>query len=88
MKKRLQLVKMVLKGRVPLSDAIEQLGLKMTTARFIINKYRETGTFPRRKFKKRCKKEGICKLEDLEPNHSIVMPPSPSSEPLEDFLKV
>lgn len=88
MKKRLQLVKMVLKGRVPLSDAIEQLGLKMTTARFIINKYRETGTFPRRKFKKRCKKQEICKLEDSEPYPSIHMAPSPSFEHLNDFLKV
>lgn len=68
MKKRLQLVKMVLKSRVPISEAIEHLGLKMTTARFIINKYRETGTFPRRKFKKRSQKLTKCKLEDLEPH--------------------
>jgi len=46
------LVKMVLKKGIPLTDVIDQLNIKITTARFILNKYKETGTFPRRKFKK------------------------------------
>jgi transposase len=61
------LVKLVLKRGVPISEAIEELGLKITTARFIINKYKETGTFPRRKFKKRASKPKqlpSCKLEE------------------------
>jgi transposase len=60
------LVKLVLKKGVPIAEAIEELGLKITTARFIINKYKETGTFPRRKFKKRpnkTKDSRICKQE-------------------------
>lgn len=46
------LVKLVLKKGIPLGEAVNQLSLKITTARFIINKYKETGTFPRRKFRK------------------------------------
>ena len=46
------LVKKVLKEKVPLKDAIEILGIKLTTARFIINKYQKNGTFPRRKLKR------------------------------------
>jgi len=52
MKNRKLLVKMVLNKGVPLADVIGQLNIKVTTARFIIKKYKETGTFPRRKFKK------------------------------------
>lgn len=64
----MQLVKLVLKRRMPLLEAIEILGIKVTTARFIISKYKETGTFPHRKFKRRgvfrpkpkvCKEEGL-----------------------------
>jgi transposase len=59
------LVKLVLKKGVPIGEAVEELGLKITTARFIINKYKETGTFPRRKFKKRANKGRVpaCKQE-------------------------
>ena len=46
------LVKKVLKEKVLLKDAIELLGIKLTTARFIINKYKKNGTFPRRKLKR------------------------------------
>jgi hypothetical protein len=46
------LVKKVLKEKVLLKDAIELLGIKLTTARFIINKYKNNGTFPRRKLKR------------------------------------
>ncbi len=66
MQKRMLLVKLVLKKGVPIGEAIEELGLKITTARFIINKYKETGTFPRRKFKKRASKPkdpSVCKME-------------------------
>ena len=66
MQKRMLLVKLVLKKGVPIGEAIEELGLKITTARFIINKYKETGTFPRRKFKKRPNKPknpSQCKME-------------------------
>lgn len=45
------LVKKVLKENVLLKDAIELLGIKLTTARFIINMYRKNRTFPRRKSK-------------------------------------
>ncbi len=45
-------MKKVLKEKVPLKEAIEQLGLKLTTARFIIKKYQKNGKFPRRKLKK------------------------------------
>jgi transposase len=67
MKKRMLLVKLVLKKGVPISQAIEEIGLKITTARFIINKYKETGTFPRRKFKKRVSGKNhtqTCKVEE------------------------
>ena len=46
------LVKKVLKEKVLFKDAIELLGIKLTTARFIINKYKKNGTFPRRKLKR------------------------------------
>jgi hypothetical protein len=52
------LVKKVLKEKVLLKDAIELLGIKLTTARFIINKYRKNGTFPRRKLKRSKRKNG------------------------------
>jgi hypothetical protein len=45
-------VKKVLKDNVSLKEAIEQLGIKLTTARFIINNYQKNGTFPRRKLKR------------------------------------
>ncbi len=48
----MQLVKKVLKEKVPLKEAIEQLGLELTTACFIIKKYQKNGTFPRRKLKR------------------------------------
>lgn len=61
------LVKLVLKKGMSIGQAIEELGLKITTARFIINKYKETGTFPRRKFKKRMcgrTQPRKCKIEE------------------------
>ncbi len=48
----MQLVKIVLKDKVPFQEAIEQLGVKATTARFIINNYKKNGTFPHRKLKR------------------------------------
>lgn len=45
------LVQLVLKKGVPLIDAIKELGIKATTARFIIKNYRKTAGFPRKKFK-------------------------------------
>jgi hypothetical protein len=47
---------MVLKQKVPLKVAVEKLGIKITTARFIIGKFRKNGTFPRRKYKRTVKK--------------------------------
>jgi hypothetical protein len=46
------LVKEVLKRGKPLNEIIKQLNIKITTARFILNKYKESGAFPRRKFRK------------------------------------
>ena len=48
----MQLVKEVLKKGKPLGDVIKDLNIKITTARFIINKYKESGSYPRRKFRK------------------------------------
>lgn len=48
------LVKEVLKRGKPLNEIIQNLNIKITTARFILNKYKESGGFPRRKFKKTC----------------------------------
>ena len=55
----MQLVKKVLKENVPLREAIEHLGLKITTARFIINKYKKNGTFPRRKLKRTKRRDNL-----------------------------
>lgn len=35
-----------------IARAIKKLNIKLTTARLILQKYKETGTFPMRKFKK------------------------------------
>jgi len=35
-----------------LAHSIKKLKLKLTTARLILHKYKETGAFPMRKFKK------------------------------------
>jgi transposase len=61
----MQLVQLVLKKGVLLTEATQQLGIKTTTARFILNKYKETGAFPRRKFKKKGvpRKRVVCKVE-------------------------
>lgn len=52
-------MKKVLKENIPLRDAIEHLGLKLTTARFIINKYKKNGTFPRRKLKRTKRRDNL-----------------------------
>ena len=55
----MQLVKKVIKENIPLREAIEHLGLKLTTARFIINKYKKNGTFPRRKLKRAKRRDNL-----------------------------
>jgi hypothetical protein len=56
-------VKKVLRENIPLGDAIEHLGLKLTTARFIINKYKKNGTFPRRKLKRTKRRDNLSAKE-------------------------
>lgn len=43
---------MVLEEGFSIANAIKKLSIKLTTARLIIQKYKETGMFPMRKFKK------------------------------------
>jgi hypothetical protein len=46
------LVRLVLEEGLSLAHSIKKLKLKLTTARLILHKYKETGAFPMRKFKK------------------------------------
>lgn len=46
------LINLVFKDGYSIARAIKKLNLKLTTARFIIQKYRESGTFPMKHFKK------------------------------------
>lgn len=43
---------MVYKDGFTIARAIKKLNIKLTTARLILQKYKETGLFPMRKFKK------------------------------------
>lgn len=56
-----------------IARAIKKLNIKLTTARLILQRYKETGTFPMRKFKKVGKmlldleeSEDTVKLEERE----------------------
>ena len=60
------LVKMVLKEGIPLFDAVEKLGIKVTTARFIINRFRKNGSFPRRKYKRSQQKNNQDLSQDIK----------------------
>ena len=46
------LVKMVEVEGLSIVASVKRLKIKLTTARLILQKYRKTGTFPMRKFKK------------------------------------
>jgi hypothetical protein len=52
---------MVFRKSVPFDTAIDELGLKKTTALNIIKKYKETGSIPMRKYKRtqKIKKEKL-----------------------------
>jgi transposase len=50
-----------------LSKVVKKLKIKLTTARLIITKYRQTGEFPMRDFKKRGIKERLS-----SPHHPFV----------------
>jgi hypothetical protein len=65
------LVKKVLKENVLLKDAIELLGIKLTTARFIINTYKKNGTFPRRKLK-RSKRKNVSVVNKMINNPYVI----------------
>jgi transposase len=52
MKKKIELIKIVFRRHKPLDEAIKTLGFKKTTAVNIINRFKETGELPFRKFKK------------------------------------
>lgn len=43
---------MVFKDGFTIARAIKKLSIKLTTARLILQKFKETGLFPMRKFKK------------------------------------
>ena len=49
-------MRMVLKKNISLKEAVQKLGIKITTARFIIKIFRKEGDFPRRKYKRAVKK--------------------------------
>ena len=57
------LINLVFRDGYSIARAIKKLNLKLTTARFIIQKYRESGTFPMKHFKKNMRM-----LRDLESN--------------------
>jgi transposase len=52
------LVKMVLEEGQSIACAARRLGLKPSTARMILNKFKSTGTYPMKHFKKPMK--GVC----------------------------
>lgn len=73
MQKRKVLVNMVNNEGYSIARAIKKLNIKLTTARLILQRYKETGTFPMRKFKKVGKmlldleeSEDTVKLEESE----------------------
>jgi hypothetical protein len=47
---------------------IQDLDIKITTARFIINKYKESGSYPRRKFRKtgNCYRRKEAELQEMQ----------------------
>ena len=49
MKKRQKLVEMVFENKLSISEAGRRLGVKISTAKLIIKRYRETGTFATRR---------------------------------------
>ncbi len=59
MQKKKLLVQYVLEDGFTISKAIKKLGLKLTTARLILQKFKETGEFPMRKFKESSKNKNI-----------------------------
>lgn len=70
---------MVYKDGFTIARAIKKLNIKLTTARLILQKYKETGLFPMRKFKKVGKmlldlqesSEGL-KIEEGESEEAII----------------
>jgi transposase len=59
---------MVFKEGFSIARAIKKLSLKLTTARFIIQKFKESGTFPMKQFKKNTRM-----LKDL-PDDELLLP--------------
>lgn len=57
------LINLVFMDGYSIARAIKKLNLKLTTARFIIQKYRQSGSFPMKHFKK-----NLRMLRDLEEN--------------------
>lgn len=50
--RRKMLINMVFKEGYSIARTIKKLSLKLTTARFILQKYKESGTFPMKQFKR------------------------------------
>lgn len=74
----MDLVKEVLKKGKNLTDVIKTLGIKITTARFIINKYKESGSYPCRKFKKNKKNPHTAQLQTEDSENSAIHTPQPN----------
>ena len=55
---------MIINEGLSLSKVSKKLKLKLTTARLILKKYKETGSFPMRNFKKKAEK--IEKRDELK----------------------
>jgi len=56
MQKRKRLVEMIINEGFTLSKVSKKLKLKLTTARLILKKYKQTGAFPMRNFRKKSSK--------------------------------
>ena len=57
---------MIMNEGFSLSNVSKKLKLKLTTARLILKKYKETGTFPMRNFKKK-----ITKSEKMDESMAV-----------------
>jgi hypothetical protein len=55
---------MVIENHQTIACAARRLGLKASTARMILNKYKKIGSYPMKKFKKPLK--GICAQQALK----------------------
>lgn len=52
MQRRAKLVQLIIEDNYTIAKASKRLGIKASTARMILNKYKQTGDFPMKNFKR------------------------------------